>query len=215
MIDIVHFFVLITDQGHKFQLWKTAEFKLLPYLTATLTHRLPKVTWARKQDYSTVNLYLHWVAIPFRLNKLWLPLIRELSHIPPPEPRTQAWYLIFCLRSFKHNGKVYASPLLEAKWSGSHSYTFRAAESWAIVRWHEYINHPAVWLYKGWLYCFCFGCSDLMFVVFLFFFFFNSLVPFEFWRSTHLNVQNLFWKLADIETPKLWLVIDKTAWRHT
>jgi len=71
VIDIAHFFILITDQGHKSQLWKTVEFKLLPYFTAVLTQRLPKVTFARKQDYGTVSLYLHYsAAMPFELKEL-------------------------------------------------------------------------------------------------------------------------------------------------
>lgn len=123
MIDIAHFFVLITDQGHKSQLWKTVEFKLLPYFRATLTLRLPKVTLARKQDYSTVSLYLHQsAAMSFRLIELWLPPIRPISHILLSQPGTEPRYMISCLVTCEMHWQSMSAPSPEAKWSGSPSY---------------------------------------------------------------------------------------------
>lgn len=198
MIDIAHFFVLITDQGHKSQLWKTVEFKLLPYFTAMLTQRLPKVTWARKQDYSTVNLYLHYsIATPCRLNELWLPPIRALGHILLAEPGTEAGYLISCLVSCETLWQsVCQSPLWRLNEVAAIP-TAQAAEGWAIVR-----GQGVLWIYKSVQRLAC-TKEDYFFL----FFFFNdniySLVSFKLWRPTHLNVPNVYWKSADLKTSKL------------
>lgn len=144
MIDIAHFFVLITDQGHKSQLQKTVEFKLLPYFTAMLTQRLPKVTFARKQDYSIVSLYFHYsAATSFRLNELWLPPIRPLSHILLSEPGTELWYVI-CLVSCEMHWQSVCQPLLLRLNKVAAIPTAQAAEEWAVA-WGE----GGLWIYNS------------------------------------------------------------------